>query len=242
MPELIMEIKCNFHSKYVNNIYTSEKTRNTEFRGRENILRKGVSESVDKFVRRPTANKNAVGLRGLEKTSLNIIKPVVKGVKEYFGNIKHTYDHKIVFAMIEKQVFGENTIDSITHDLDKLILYTLGFKRPFVSRFHRFHSEHHQEYCRLKHKKPNLRSMLCDNIASSPEFKPEKKLSLRDYYHSSPELKGVEGFGELLEQYNYGENIDFTKIKLQKKRRYNGTKGVFTGILKAAPLFIANII
>ena len=80
-----------------------------------------------------------------------------------------------VFALIEKELYGKRSIDSYTHDADKMILYLLGFPKSFVSKFHREHSVHHVE----SGKKPNLRSMLCDNIASSPEFKPEKKNSLR---------------------------------------------------------------
>lgn len=237
-----MEIKCNFHPKSVNNFYTPNVVRETEFRGRENVLLRKTGESADKFVRRPVATKSATGLHGLREKTEQLLKPIVNSGKEYIHNIQHTYEHKIVFAMIEKEIFGSNSLDSITHDLDKLILYTLGFKRPFVSRFHRFHSEHHQEYCRLKHKKPNLRSMLCDNIASSPEFKPEKKLSLREYYQNSPELQGVNGFGDLLEKYNFGENLDFTKIKFQKKQNYANTKGLLKGTAKILPLLISNFI
>ena len=100
----------------------------------------------------------------------------------------------------------------MTHDLDKLILYTLGFPKSFVSKFHRQISVHHTE----SGKGMNLRSMLCDNIASSPEFKPEKKKSLREYFNTSEELQKVAGFRELLEKYNYGENLDFDAIKAKK--------------------------
>ena len=58
--------------------------------------------------------------------------------------------------------------------------------------------------------------MLCDNIASSPEFKPEKKQSLKEFYNSSDELKNIPEFGKLLKKYNFGEDIDFEKIKTLK--------------------------
>ena len=58
--------------------------------------------------------------------------------------------------------------------------------------------------------------MLCDNIASSPEFKPEKTKSLREHFNSSEELQKIEGFKELLEKYEYGEKLDFNVIKSKK--------------------------
>lgn len=186
-----------------------------------------VGLSADKFVRRPIATKSAIGLQGLEaKSSIkekyrNILNKITTYVKNYFKNIKHTYDHKLVFSMVEKELFGKNSIDSLTHDADKLILYILGFPKSFVSKYHRKHSEHHVE----SGKKANLRSMICDNIASSPDFKPEKTKTLREHFAKSPELQKVKGFKEILEKYNYGENLDFDRIKAEKKQKYDGAKG-----------------
>ena len=67
--------------------------------------------------------------------------------------------------------------------------------------------------------------MICDNIASSPDFKPEKTKTLREHFAKSPELQKVKGFKEILEKYNYGENLDFAKIKAEKKEKYAGIKG-----------------
>jgi hypothetical protein len=148
-------------------------------------------------------------------------KSVINYVKNYRKNIKHTFDHKIVFALIERKLFGRNSIDSITHDLDKLVLYLMGFPKPLVTQIHRNISVHHTE----SGKKNNLRSMLCDNIASSPEFKPEKTKSLREYYNTCKELQKVEGLSQLLEKYNYGENLDFNEIKAEKEMRFNSYHG-----------------
>ena len=212
MLELDMEIKCNFNP-YYNNYYDKPRiTDGKTFLGRIPIA---LKSGADIFVEKPEAIKNATGFNGLWGK-------VKSHAKNYVKNIEHTYDHKIVFALIEKELFGKNSIDSVTHDLDKMIMYILGFPKSFVSKFHRKHSVHHPQ----SGKKPNLRSMLCDNIASSPEFKPEKKLSLREHYNSCPELQRVLGFKRLLEKYNYGENLDFTKIKAMKKNKYQGLKGV----------------
>ena len=218
-----MDIKCKNHPYY---FLTSSPKETIQFRGVQNASRlarcvgecfaeevksgKTAELCKDIFVRRPVANKSATGLLG---SIFNAQAKVQTFVKNYKKNIEHTYDHKIVFAIVEKELFGRNSIDSVTHDLDKLVLYTLGFPKSFVSKFHRKISVHHVE----SGKKNNLRSMLCDNIASSPEFKPEKKKSLREYFKSSKELQNVSGFKDLLEKYNYGENLDFDAIKAKKQ-------------------------
>ncbi len=235
-----MDIKCKTNPYY----FISPSPKETpSFSGAQSASRVMVraSECVnanklvglceDKFVRRPVANKNATGLLGFMVECKNAVADYAK---KYKKNITHTYDHKIIFALIEKELFGKNSIDSITHDLDKLILYTLGFPKSFVSKFHRQISVHHTE----SGKENNLRSMLCDNIASSPEFKPEKKKSLRDYYNSCEALQKVEGFKELLEKYNYGENIDFDKIKMIKEARENYIPRKALSLARALSCFI----
>ena len=218
-----MDIKCKTNPYY---FLTPSPMETLSFSGAQSASRVMVraSECVnakklvglceDKFVRRPVANESATGLLGFVVKTIEAVKNYTK---QYKKNIIHTYDHKVIFALIEKELYGKNSIDSITHDLDKLVLYSLGFPKSFVSKFHRQISVHHTE----SGKKNNLRSMLCDNIASSPEFKPEKKKSLREYYNSSAELQRVEGFKELLEEYNYGESLDFNEIKAKKAAQEN---------------------
>lgn len=213
-----MDIKCKTNPYYFS---TPSLKETTSFLGMSIQKPTLVSQCVrtkkkinaelceDKFLRSPVASKNATGLPSLIDKCKNSVSTYVKNYKK---NLKHTIDHKIYFAIIEKELLGKNSIDSITHDLDKLVLYSLGFPKSFVTKFHRSISEHHVE----SGKKNNLRSMLCDNIASSPDFKPEKKQSLRDYYASNKELQKIEGFSKLLEKYNYGENLNFEKIKNKK--------------------------
>ena len=217
-----MEIKCNFNLYYGNYYDKPRITDGKAFYGRVPLERVGA----DILVRKPVAKKSATGFLGL----LNKIKNYAKN---YVNNIKHTYEHKIIFAIVEKELFGKNSIDSLTHDLDKMIMYILGFPKSFVSKLHRKHSVHHPE----SGKKPNLRSMLCDNIASSPEFKPEKKRSLREHYQTCRELQEVSGFGEILEKYNFGEDLNFAKIKQEKDNKYHGVHGVASGIAKTMFFF-----
>lgn len=192
----------------------------------------GLCEDI--MVRGPVASKNATGLLAIGKT---IKDSVTTYFKNYKKNIVHTYDHKIVFALVEKKLFGKYSIDSLTHDLDKLVLYTLGFPKSFVSKFHRNNSVHHTE----SGKENNLRSMLCDNIASSPEFKPEKKKSLRDHFTTSKELQAVKGFKEILEKYNYGENLDFDSIKKEKESTIHSYLGIGSVVLRTLTLLASTV-
>lgn len=224
-----MDIKCN------NNPYSFSHPRvqsGTVFRGVPRAPKRVIEKSVDVFVKRPADAECAAGLLSSKPGFINKIKNYARN---YVQNIKHTYNHKIVFALVEKELFGKNTIDSLTHDADKMILYMLGFPKSFVSKFHRNHSAHHPQ----SGKRMNLRSMLCDNIASSPEFKPEKKRSLREHYETSEELQKVNGFRSILEKYNYGEDLNFAKINLEKDTRYAGITGFVIG---ASKLFLFGLV
>ena len=164
----------------------------------------------------------------VRKSATGFLNSVTNYFKSYTENIKQTYEHKIIFAIVEKELYGKNTIDSLTHDLDKLILYSLGFPKKFVSSFHRAHSQHHTE----SGKKLNLRSVICDNIASSPDFKPKKQYSLRDYFQRNENLQHVEGLKEKLEEYNYGECLNFNNIKAKREEEYHGPKGTLKILFK----------
>ena len=226
-----MDIKCNFSPNYNYKPHISEGIAFSAYRS---VPLSKAGKSADIFVKRPDAVKSASGLSGLKGKILFVPKLIKNYAKNYVKNIKHTYEHKVIFGMIEKEIFGYNTIDSITHDADKMIMYILGFPKSFVSAYHRKHSCHHPE----SGKKMNLRSMLCDNIASSPEFKPEKKRSLREHYYTCKELQSVNGLEEYLKMYNFGENLNFAKIKADKGQRYNGARGIISGLKNLLCMFI----
>jgi len=65
-------------------------------------------------------------------------------MKERIRRIKELIKHKRTFRMVEKQVLGKNTFRSITHDLDKLILYILLFPIKWVRKRHKLKARHHQ--------------------------------------------------------------------------------------------------
>ena len=216
-----MEIKCKTYPINSSNYRRPHQQAFTSSRECVRVQSASVGTRADIFVTRPDAAKSASGLLSSKGFFARCKNAVVEYCKNYKKNIKHTYDHKIVFALIERELFGKNSIDSITHDADKLIMYLLGFPKSVVSKVHRKISVHHPE----SGKQLNLRSMLCDNIASSPQFKPEKKYSLRDYYNISKELQAIPGFEELLRKYNFGENLDFRRIKAMKRYKFEGITG-----------------
>ena len=217
-----MDIKCNTYPYYNRNIYLTPQCADAiRFEGRSSCSRvvKSMKAGIgaDRFEKRPVATVDATGL--------------FRSVRQYFSNYKkniiHTYEHKIVYALVEKELFGKNSMNSVTHDADKMILYIFGFPRSFVSRFHREHSHHHTESGKVM----NLASMLCDNIASSPYFKPEKKYTLREYYKKSKEFQNLAGFKELLEKYNYGESLKFEEINNKKNLKMKSMKEVVRTIV-----------
>lgn len=224
-----MEIKCILNNQYLVNSQLPRHRRETVPLSPQISLSANVENVADKFEKRPECVKDASGLLGIKSKLQSFTAGIGSYLKSYKKNIEHTYDHKVVFALIEKELFGRHSIDSLTHDADKMVLYLLGFPKSFVSKFHRNHSVHHTE----SGKAMNLRSMLCDNIASSPEFKPEKKLSLRDHFARSKDLQSVEGLEEMLTKYNFGESLDFNKINILKAKSYKGLRGVSHAMLKS---------
>lgn len=230
-----MEVKCTknpyyFTSRQLPQYNVSEPQSVSSARSR---IYTGVDRDIY-AIKRPNAVKSAFGLLSFDGRLRRIGDSIVGYCRSYKENIVHTYDHKVIYGLIAKELYGHQTFDSITHDADKMILYLLGFPKSFVSAFHRKHSSHHVE----SGKKLNLYSMLCDNIASSPEFKPEKKHSLRDYYNKSEELQNVKGFKELLLKYNFGEDLDFAKIKRMKNLRYDGVLGFCKVAMRSALLLL----
>ncbi len=223
-----MEIKCKTYPNYLTQ---HRRPYQQEFTSRHECVTPSarVGKNTDIFVTRPNAEKRAFGLSSIRNLFVRCKDSVVDYCKNYKKNVVHTYDHKVVFALIERELYGKISIDSFTHDADKLLLYLLGFPKAFVSKVHRKISVHHPE---TSGKNPNLRSMLCDNIASSPQFKPEKKYSLREYYKISKELQAIPGFGDLVRRYNFGDNIDFARIKAVKSYKYEGWAGLGAVVYK----------
>ena len=134
-----MDIKCRTNPYYFGN---SSQREAISFQGAPRVARMyerisarmnaGLCEDI--LVRRPVAKKSATGLLGLFTKAKNAVTNYFKSYKE---NISHTFDHKLVFAVVEKELFGKNSIDSITHDLDKLVLYALGFPKSIVTNLMR---------------------------------------------------------------------------------------------------------
>lgn len=61
--------------------------------------------------------------------------------------IKYTISHRHAFRKVEKQLLGHNTIRSLFHDLDKVILYSF-FDYKIVHNLHRKYARHHENKAR----------------------------------------------------------------------------------------------
>lgn len=58
--------------------------------------------------------------------------------------IQYTIKHRKAFRKIEKQLLGKNTIRSVFHDLDKIIMMFFVDKKK-ASEIHRKNSRHHDK-------------------------------------------------------------------------------------------------
>lgn len=228
-------VKCNLntHSRRITPQPQQRRAINPRASVQENVCVAGMLDK-DVYEIKSVANQSATDFLGFRRFFGKLTSSVSDYKKAYVKNLKHTYDHKIIYALIEKELTGHVGIDSLTHDADKFVMYLCGMPKSFVSKFHRQHSSHHPESGKVM----NLTSMVCDNIASSPQFKPEKKLSLRDHYAKSKELQAVKGLGEILEKYHYGDDINFGKILTLKNSKYKGVKALPTVVQKVLKVLL----
>ena len=120
---------------------------------------------------------------------------------QYTYNIKRTHRHKVAYAVDEYKQFGYNTVDCITHDTDKMVMYLLGVPHDIVVKIHRAISEHHIE----NNRKKNIKSMFID-IHCSGE-KPDKQTPFREYFYKNKPLQNTNGLGTLAKKKNFGENV-----------------------------------
>ena len=99
--------------------------------------------------------------------------------------ITYTLKHRKAFRQVEKQLLGHNTIRSLFHDLDKVILYNF-FDYKAVHNFHRKHTRHHE----LKAHTHNDYVQMVIDWECARFTKPDKPLNAREtldkYY---PKLK-----------------------------------------------------
>ena len=116
---------------------------------------------------------------------------ILQAIKSHFANygrrINYTWQHKKAFLQVEKKLCGQNTWKGYCHDLDKLILYVLGFPKNWVHDFHYSTSSHHFRNGKVKDPLIAVLDWECCRIT-----KPDKPYTARQYYEKfcpkSPEL------------------------------------------------------
>ena len=125
--------------------------------------------------------------------------------KENIGAIKYTKEHRKAFKKIEKEILGHNTIRSIVHDLDKVILYNV-WPHKKVKNFHRTTARHHIE-SRVKKNRADYIEMIID-WECARYTKPDKPLNAYDtLYKWYPELENE--VLPLLKEFN----LDYHTVK-----------------------------
>ena len=118
--------------------------------------------------------------------------------KENIGAIKYTKEHRKAFKKIEKEILGYNTIRSIVHDLDKVILYNVCPHKK-VKNFHRSTARHHIESKARKNRADYIEMIIDWECARYT--KPDKPLNAYDtLYKWYPELE--KEIIPLLEEFN----------------------------------------
>lgn len=107
--------------------------------------------------------------------------------KENIGAIKYTLEHRKAFRKIEKELLGYNTIRSLFHDVDKVILYNI-WPHKKVKHFHRSTARHHVEN-NIKKTRNDYIEMIID-WECARYTKPDKPLNAYDtLYKWYPELE-----------------------------------------------------
>lgn len=97
--------------------------------------------------------------------------------------ILYTLKHKKAFLLVEKELLGKNTIRGYLHNLDKVVLCLL-FPYPFVKKFHRNYSRHHD---RAKTRGDRIQQIIDWECARYT--KKDKPLNARDtLYKLYPQL------------------------------------------------------
>lgn len=97
--------------------------------------------------------------------------------------ISYIRQHRKAFKKIEKQLLHHNTLRSLFHDLDKIILLHF-FEKEKVSRIHRRYSRHHDK---AKSKSDYIQMVIDWECARYT--KPDKPLNARDtLYKYYPKL------------------------------------------------------
>jgi hypothetical protein len=97
----------------------------------------------------------------------------------YLERIKYTSKHKIAFLKMEKQLLGKNTLGSYLHDLDKLIMYIVGFPKKLAHNIHVATAPHHVRNGKIKKPLQAIIDWECARFT-----KPDKPLNAREFYES----------------------------------------------------------
>ena len=95
-------------------------------------------------------------------------------MKNNIKKIIYIIKHKIAFIQTAKKCRGYITFSDIIHDMDKIVLLTIGMNPKKVSKFHRSHSKHHMQNDTIKDINSAIIDFECARIT-----KPDKPMNAR---------------------------------------------------------------
>ena len=133
-----------------------------------------------------------------QKNSYNTFKayaPLNDYFRGYPKRIKYTWQHKKAYLEMERKLTGGNTFRGYLHDLDKLIMYVLGFPKKLAHNIHVALSSHHIRNNSVKHPEDAVIDWEC-----ARSTKPDKPYTARQYYEKfCPKIPEIE---EALNKFN----------------------------------------
>ena len=120
-------------------------------------------------------------------------------IDNYFGGytkrIKYTWKHKKAYLQVEKKLTGKNTLRGYLHDLDKLVMYIIGFPKEIAHNIHVATAPHHIRKNKVKYPQGAVIDWECARYT-----KPDKPFNARDYYERAcPKMPEVE---KVLDDFN----------------------------------------
>ena len=121
------------------------------------------------------------GPKMVQPVIVNHNEPLLESIKNHFANygrrINYTWQHKKAFLKVEKELCGKNTWRGYCHDLDKLIMYILGFPKTWAHNIHRATSPHH-----IQNGKVRSPLMAVIDWEGCRITKTDKPYTAREYY------------------------------------------------------------
>lgn len=142
--------------------------------------------SINQYYNYTSIPKSNPAMGWAKPVMVQPVTPIPKGnlldaIKYHFATygrrINYTWQHKKAFLQVEKELTGKNSWKGYCHDLDKLIMYILGFPKQTAHNIHVATSPHHIRNGKVKDPIMTVIDWECCRYT-----KPDKFRTAREYY------------------------------------------------------------